>query len=198
MGLCDKITAGFDICANDAIAPGIEDLLYVCNKGDFTFTYDPTNPLLITGITAVTTGNKFFKFTGSNNSFSTNSKSKRTNVGPRFTEEIDFNIAGLSSDIKKQISQMGYGKVQVIAVNNYRDEDSIFELFGATSGLMLDTAERKSTDETYEGGYNIKLTAPPKLSEPYMPRCINVPPVGSGSPPATFASTLAAIEALCI
>jgi hypothetical protein len=59
--------------------------------------------------------------------------------------------------------------------------------------LILTDAERNAADETVEGGYKLKLTNPDKLKEPYPPRAVSIAPT-SGS--ATYASTLAAIEAL--
>lgn len=191
MPLCDKISDGFDICANDPIAQGVDDVLYLFNMGDFTFTFDNTNPLLITAITRVGTS-LMYKYLGTNNSFNTISKSVRTSVGSRYTEEIDFNIAGISSDIKTQIQAMGNANLQAIAVNNYRDGDSIFELFGCVNGLMDDGSERNASDDNFGGGYNMKLTNRPKLREPMLPRCVSI-----GSP-GTYALTLAALEALCI
>lgn len=191
MPLCAKIAAGFDFCAADPIAMGIEDLLYIFNKEDFTFTFDVDNPLLITGITRVGTS-LMYKFTGSSNSFNATSTDKRTNVGNRWSEEVDFNMAGQSSAIKQIVSEMGIGKVQVIATNNYRDGDSIFELFGATTGLQSDGSKRDPSDENFGGGWQVKLTNPPKQTEPLPPRCVNL-----GMTP-TYATTLAAIEALCV
>jgi hypothetical protein len=121
------------------------------------------------------------------------SKLAKTQVGPRYTEEIDFNIAGLSVDVKAQLMAMGYGRVRAIAVNNYKDSDSAIELFGAVNGLIVTEAERNAADETLDGGYKIKLTNPDKLKEPYPPRAVSIAPT---SGPATYASTLAALEAL--
>lgn len=191
MPRCDAISAGFDLCTNEPIAQGIDDIIYLWNRGDFTFTFDEDDPLLITAITRVGTA-LMYKYLGTNNSFNTLSKSVRTNVGPRYTEEIDFNIAGISSTVKNQVMAMGFGDLQAITVNNYRDGDSIFELFGAVNGLQDDGSERNAGDENFGGGYNMKLTNRPKLREPMLPRCVNI-----GSP-ATFATTLAALEALCI
>lgn len=123
------------------------------------------------------------------------SKLAKTAVGPRYTEEIDFNIAGLSVEIKEQIGAMGYGRVCAIAVNNYKSSDSAIELFGAVNGLILTEAERNAADEGMDGGYKLKLANPDKLKEPYPPRALSIPPV-SGS--ATYASTIAAIEALLV
>lgn len=165
---------------------------YIFNQDDITLTYDTMNPLIVTGLTAVSSA-KIYKFTGTNNSFNSTSKLNKTQVGPRYTEEIDFNIAGLSTDIKAQLMAMGYGRVRAIAINNYKSGDSAIELFGAVNGLILTDAERNAADETIEGGYKLKLANPDKIKEPYPPRAVSIAPE-SGS--ATYASTLAAIEAL--
>ena len=118
---------------------------------------------------------------------------KMTQVGPRYNEEIDFNIAGLSTAIKAQINSMGYNKVKAIVINNYKSGDSAIELFGAVTSLLLSEAQRDTSDENLEGGYTLKLANPNKLNEPLPPRGVFIPP-GSGS--ATYASTIAAISAL--
>jgi hypothetical protein len=192
MSIYNKINAGFSLGTDDPITAGIEDVIYIFNQDDITLTYDVTNPLIISGLTAVSNA-KVYKFEGTNNSFSTMSKLAKTSVGPRYTEEIDFNIAGLSVDIKAQLMAMGYGRVQAIAVNNYKSSDSSIELFGAVNGLVLTDAERNAADETLEGGYKLKLTNPDKMREPYPPRAISIAPE---SGPATYTSTIAAIEAL--
>src|SRR6201995_1339046 len=192
MSIYNKINAGFSLGTGDPITAGIEDVIYIFNQDDITLTYDTSNPLIITGLTAVSSA-KVYKFEGTNNSFNTMSKLAKTQVGPRYTEEIDFNIAGLSVEIKAQLMAMGYGRVRAIAVNNYNSSDSAIELFGAVNGLILTDAERNAADETMDGGYKLKLTNPDKLREPYPPRAISIAPE-SGS--ATYASTIAALEAL--
>jgi hypothetical protein len=192
MSIYNKINAGFKLGTDEPITSGIEDVIYIFNQDDITLTYDIANPLIVTGLTAVSTA-KVYKFEGTNNSFGTTSKLAKTQVGPRYTEEIDFNIAGLSVDIKTQLMAMGYGRVRAIAVNNYKSSDSAVELFGAVNGLILTDAERNAADETLDGGYKLKLANPDKLKEPYPPRAISIAPT-SGS--ATYASTIAAIEAL--
>ncbi|MDB5030538.1 hypothetical protein [Mucilaginibacter sp.] len=194
MSIYNKINAGFSLGTSQPVTSGIEDVIYLFNADDITLTYDATNPLIITGLTAVSTA-KVYKFEGTNNSFNTISKLAKTQVGPRYTEEIDFNIAGLSTDVKTQLMAMGYGRVRAIAINNYKASDSSIELFGAVNGLILTDAERNAADETVEGGYKLKLTNPDKLKEPYPPRAISIAPE-SGS--ATYASTIAAIEALLV
>lgn len=191
MSIYNKISAGFAL-GGDPITAGIEDVVYIFNQDDFTLTFDPTNPLTVTGITALNTA-KIYKFTGTNNSFTSTSKLAKTSVGPRYTEEIDFNIAGLSVDIKAQLMAMGYGRVKAITINNYKSSDSAIELFGAINGLILTDAERNAADETLEGGYKLKLTNPDKTREPYPPRAVSIAPQ-SGT--ATYATTLAALEAL--
>jgi hypothetical protein len=192
MSIYNKINAGFALGTDEPVTAGIEDLIYVFNQDDFTLTFDTTNPLIVTGLTAVNAA-KVYKFEGTNNSFNTTSKLAKTSVGPRYTEEIDFNVAGFSVDIKTQLQAMGYGRVCAIAVNNYNSSDTAIELFGAVNGLILTDAERNAADDTMDGGYKLKLTNPDKLKEPYPPRAVSIAPT-SGT--ATFASTIAALEAL--
>jgi len=192
MSIYNKINAGFTLGTAEPVTAGIEDVIYIFNQDDITLTFDTTNPLIVTGLTAVSAA-KIYKFNGTNNSFNTVSKLAKTSVAPRYTEEIDFNVAGLSVDIKTQLQAMGYGRVCAIAINNYNSSDSAVELFGAVNGLILTDAERSAADETVDGGYKLKLTNPDKLREPYPPRAVSIAPV-SGT--ATYASTIAAIEAL--
>ena len=192
MSIYNKINAGFSLGAGDPVTAGIEDVIYIFNMDEIALTYDTANPLIVTGLTAVSNA-KIYKFEGTNNSFNTMSKLAKTQVGPRYTEEIDFNIAGFSVEIKAQLMAMGYGRVRAIAINNYNSSNSAIELFGAVNGLILTDAERSAADENIDGGYKLKLTNPDKLREPYPPRAVSIAPT---SGPATFASTLAAIEAL--
>jgi hypothetical protein len=192
MSIYNKINTGFSLGTGDPITSGIEDVIYIFNQDDITLTYDVANPLIVTSITAVSSA-KVYKFEGTNNSFNTMSKLAKTQVGPRYTEEIDFNIAGLSVEIKAQLMAMGYGRIRAIAVNNYKSSNSSIELFGAVNGLILTDAERNAADETLEGGYKLKLTNPDKTREPYPPRAVFIAPE---SGPATYTSTIAAIEAL--
>jgi hypothetical protein len=192
MSIYNKISAGFSLGTGEPVTAGIEDVIYIFNQDDITLTFDSANPLIVTGLTAVSAA-KVYKFEGTNNSFNSVSKLAKTSVGPRYTEEIDFNIAGFSVDIKGQLQAMGYGRVCAIAVNNYKSSDSAVELFGAVNGLILTDAERTAADETMDGGYKLKLTNPDKLREPYPPRAVSIAPT-SGT--ATYASTIAALEAL--
>lgn len=179
MSIYNKINAGFKLGSLSPITSGIEDLLYLYNEDDFVEVYDINNPLIITGLFPLN-GAKLYKFEGTNNSFGTISKLVKTAVGPRYTEEIDFNIAGNTTDIKGIVQAAGYGRIKAIAVNNYKQGDSTIELFGAVNGLLVSEAERNASDESIEGGYKIKLTQPDKLREPYPPRSVFIPISGAG------------------
>jgi len=192
MSIYNKINAGFSLGTGSPVTAGIEDVVYIFNQDDITLTYDTLNPLIVTGLTAVGSA-KVYKFEGTNNSFNTISKLAKTSVGPRYTEEVDFNVAGFSVEVKAQLMAMGYGRVRAIVINNFNSSDSAVELFGAVNGLILTDAERTAADETLDGGYKLKLTNPDKLREPYPPRAVSIAPE-SGS--ATYASTIAALEAL--
>lgn len=193
MPVFNKISSGFTLGVTPPVVAGIEDFLYVFNEGDFTLTFDNTNPLIITGITKVGTST-LFKFTGTNNSFKASSKSVKTPVGPRFEEEIDWNIAGNNVATKDTVMAGGYGRLRAIVVNNFKDGDSYIEMYGANNGLLCEF--ERSSDNDAEGGWKMKLTAPDKLKEPYPPRSVQIAPSGGGS--ATYASTLAALEALLV
>ncbi len=192
MSSCQKIIAGFDFCSADAIVAGIDDALYIFNEEDFVITYDPNNPLIVTGITPIN-GAKMFRFEGTNNSFDTMSTGSQTTVGLRYLEEIDFNIAGNSSIIKQQIRAFGNHKTKCIAVNNYKSTDAAFELFGATTSLLASETKRQANDENLSGGYSIKLTNPNKLKEAYPPRCVSIAPSLFGA--GTFYYKITALTA---
>ena len=192
MSIYNKINAGFSLGTGAPVTSGIEDVIYIFNPDEIKITYDTANPLIVTGLTASSSA-KVYKFEGTNNSFNAMSKLAKTQVGPRYTEEIDFNIAGLSVEIKAQLRAMGYGRVQAVVVNNYKGSNSAIELFGAVNGLILTEAERNAADETLEGGYKLKLANPDKLREPYPPRAISI---AGDSGPATYATTLEALEEL--
>src|ERR1700748_3309098 len=134
MSIYNKINAGFSLGTGSPVTAGIEDVIYIFNQDEITLTYDTMNPLIVTGLTAVDTA-KIYKFEGTNNSFNSISKLAKTSVGPRYTEEIDFNVAGFSVEIKAQLMAMGYGRVCAIVINNYKSSDSAIELFGAVNGL---------------------------------------------------------------
>lgn len=189
MSVFNKINEGFKLGATSPVVSGQEDLLYIFNVDDIAITYDPSNPLIVKGLAAVS-GGLIYSYTGTNNSFKNSSKSTPTIVGPRYTEEVDFNVAGNASDIKAQIMAMGYGRVCAIVVNNFRATDAAVELFGANNGMIARDVEK---NEASEGGWTIKLGPPDKLMEPYPPRSVLIPGVsGSG----TLATTLAAIALL--
>lgn len=179
MATCNKINAGFDNCAADPMVAGIDDIIYLGNFNDFIYTLSPLNPLIITAVTPVA-GAKYYKFLGSNNSFNASVTSKQTVAGPRYDEEVQFNIAGNSTTIKNQLLNMGYGKLHAIVINNYRSGDSAIELYGFTTGLNDQGSKRVANDENEMGGYSIVLKNRNKLSEPLLPRSLNIPIFGTG------------------
>ncbi len=193
MSVFNKISSGYKIGQDQPIISGLEDWLYIYNSLDFNVIYDPNNPLLVIGLQSVN-GAKLWKFTGTNNSFGSSSKLAKTQVGPRYIEELDWNIAGNSTAVKNMIQAAGYGRVRAIVVNNYKSGDSAIELFGACNGMIITDAERTSADEALEGGWKLKLGPPDKLREAYPPRAVFIPvsPVGvAGSVPTVGTARVA-------
>jgi hypothetical protein len=165
----------------------------VGNHGDFVFTYDTANPLIIKDITAVG-GALLYKLKGFGDSFDAMSKMVKKAVGPRFAETINAYISDNSTATKKFIVNAGTGRQFYIVVNNDKTTDGAIELFGAQNGLQLsENTQRQASDEDMAGAWKIEATNPPKLLEAYPPRAVLIP---AGEDPATYASTIAALEAL--
>lgn len=190
---CGKIVAGFIQCGTPPSSPGIEDRVYAYNRDEFTETYDATNPLILTGLTPIGSA-VLYKITGSGDSFDSSSTVQKKSVGPRFNELVNVNISSNSTDVKKLIINGSAGRVKFITVNNDKSTDGAIELFGAVNGLQFtENTVRKASDEDMQGGWKIEAGMPKGLLEPYPPRAILIPPTTG---PATYASTLAALEAL--
>lgn len=191
--LCGEITAGYDFCGAAPSAPGLDNFLYGFNKDEFTITYDADNPLIVTGLTAIGSA-VLYKIRGAGDSFDASSTLQQKNVGPRFAELVMFNMASNSTTVKKFVVNAGSGRVGYIVVNNDKSTDSAIELYGATVGMKLtDNTVRKASDEDFQGGWKFEAGPPKGLLEPLPPRAVAIPGV---SGPATYATTLAALEAL--
>jgi hypothetical protein len=191
--ICGGINDGFNFCDVDPMIGGVEDLLVLFNIADVKLIKDPTNPNLVVMIQSADGGSPYhllYPYYGTNNNIGTKAKQVQTKNGPRYEHEVDFLIAGNSTDIKEQIQAMGYGRIGAIVFNNYKDGDSSVEIFGASNGLVANEAERDTASEEMDGAYNIKLTRPERLREPSFPLAVQLP-VG-----ATPAQTKAAIVAM--
>lgn len=192
---CGQIVAGFDPCGKTPGVAGIEAGIYAFNKGDFTFTFDAANPLIVTGITRVGTS-LMYKIIGFGDTFNAVSKASKKSVGPRFTETLTAYISDNSSATKQFVVNALTGRQQYIIVNNDKSGDGAVELYGAINGLQLsENTQRDAADEDMQGAWKLEATNPPKLLEAYPPRSVAIPP-GTGS--ATYASTIAALDAFLI
>lgn len=189
---CGKIAAGYDPCGKTPSVAGIEQSVYAFNKGDFTFTYDTVNPLLITGITRVGTA-LMYKVIGYDG-FDAMSKLVKKKVGPRFTETVSFPLPSNDTEAKKFIINGSSGRQQYIVVNNDKSGNGAIELYGAVNGLQFsENTQRQASDEDMQGAWKIEATNPPQLTEAYPPRSVLI---GSGSP--TYATTITALDALLV
>lgn len=192
---CSLISAGFDPCGLTPTVAGIEPGIYAFNLGDFVPTYSATNPLIVTGFTRVGTA-LMYKIVGFGDSFDAMSKMSKQTTGPRFAETITAYISDNSSTTKQFILNAGYGRVCFLVVNNDKSTDGAIELYGAINGLQLgDNVQRQASDEAMQGAWKLEATNPPKLLEAYPPRAVAIP-AGEGG--ATYASTLAAIQAFLV
>lgn len=186
---CNKIAAGFNPCGKTPSSAGIEPGIYVYNVADVVLTFDATNPLIVTGITG-----DLFKIKGFGDNFNSISKPAKKQVGGRYTETVTAYITENSVATKKFVYNALNGRVGVIVVNNDKSTESAVELFGAVNGLQLsENSQRDAANEDMQGAWMLEFTNPPKLTEPYPPRAVSIPPTTG---PATYASTIAALEDL--
>lgn len=189
---CGNIIAGFDPCGKTPSVAGIEPGIYAFNQGDFTFTYDSVNPLLVTGITRVGTA-LMYKIIGFGDSFNAMSKVTKKAVGPRYTETITAYITSNSSAVKQLIVNGAIGRLQFIVVNNDKSTDGAVELYGAVNGLQFsENTQRDAQDEDMAGAWKIEATNPPKLLEAFPPRSVLL-----GVTP-TYATTITALDAFLV
>lgn len=192
--VCGKILGGFLFDCNNPIVPGIDDVIYLYNKNDVTFTYSATDSQVITGI-SLAAGTSGHAFQGVNNIFSASLKLVQTDAGARYEHEVDFKIIGNTAKVKAQLRQMAFGRLIAIVKNLSMAGDAQFEVYGAGMGLILGDMTRSTADENNSGAYVLKLTKPKNLREPAPPATVQMQLAGVYDYPTTLTGILATIPA---
>ena len=170
--ICEKLInacIGAD-CTNPIFA-GMEPKAYIFNKSEIeSFTYDQTNPNLITGITMKTyqDGSDDVAYTGYTISqlgktpfTGTNTALVEGNVSNKFTETLNFVLPDNSPSAAMILDNLANGKFVVIAQNQYDGSDNkgAFQVYGAKKGLVCTAMERDAYSEDNDGGWAVTLTA---------------------------------------
>ena len=169
--VCGKIVSGVLLDCNNPIISGLGNRIWVFNRDDITFTFDATNPQLVTAI-ILAVGIYGYVFETINNDVSALYKMGQTSAGPRYEHEIDFKILANNQTIRQQIQSLAYGRFVIIVENLFRSggaTDSTFEIFGGQYGLMASSIERKSDDESTSGAHVVKFVNPLKVKQSTIP-----------------------------
>lgn len=170
--ICSKvITSCIGADCNNPVFAGIEGIGYVFNKSEIaSFTYDQTNPNVITEITMATyddngndvayTGFQVSQlgktpFTGTNTSMT------EGNVQNLFTETVTFVVPDNSPAAAMLLDNIANGKFVFVLQNEYTGSDGrgSYQVYGGKKGLVCTAMERDAYSEDTNGGWSVTLTA---------------------------------------
>lgn len=169
--ICEKLLAGcIGADCNNPIFAGMEAKAWIFNAREIaSFTYDQTNPNLITGITMKTyeDGDDDVAYTGYTISqlgktpfTGTNTSLVEGNVSNKFTETFNFVVPDNSPAAAMLLDNIANGKFVVVAQNQYDGSDNkgAFQVYGAKKGLVATAMERDAYSEDNDGGWAVTLT----------------------------------------
>lgn len=169
--ICEKLInacIGAD-CSNPVFA-GLESKAWIFNSREIaSFTYDQTNPNLITAINMKTyeEGGDDVAYTGytitqlGKTPFTgTNTALVEGNVSNKFTETFNFVVPDNSPTSAMLLDNISNGKFVIVAQNQYdgSDKKGAFQVFGAKKGLVATAMERDAYSEDTDGGWSVTLT----------------------------------------
>lgn len=170
--ICEKlITACVGADCTNPIFKGIEGKAWIFNKSEIaSFTYDGTNPNLITAITMATyddNGNDvaYVGYTidqlGKTPFTGTNTSMTEGNVANKFTETLAFIVPDNSPTAAMLLDNIANGKFVVVVENEYdgADNKGKFQIYGAKKGLVCSAMERDAYSDDTDGGWAVTLVA---------------------------------------
>lgn len=173
--LCEKLLAGCigADCDNPVFA-GMESKAWIFNKAEIaSFTYDQTNPNIITDITmkeitpasgqdpAVMAVGYTITQLGKTPFTGTNTALVEGNAANKFTETFNFVVPDNSPAASMLLDNIANGKFVVVAQNQYTGSDSkgTYQVYGAKKGLVATAMERDAYGEDADGGWAVTLTS---------------------------------------
>ncbi len=167
MGIC-KINAGISLpanCLDNALVAGVRDEIILVNIDDISgFVFDAGNPLLITAVTRVST-TLGYGFEGQLNSNEPSYELVKQGFNRVYDHILTFKGFDVSAASKLNFSQMVKAKVVAFIENN----DKTFEVYGADTGLLVDTLVRNPNDSDTGGAFDVTLRSDENIKEPKMP-----------------------------
>lgn len=175
MNLCERL---IDQCISasceNPIFSGISPIGFIFNKSEIaSFTYDQTNPNLITAITMKTHeesdgqgGTDDVAYVGyliqqlGKQPFANSTTSMvENNIQNKFTENVSFIVADHSPAAANLLDNIASGRFVVVLNNDYTGQDGKggFQVFGAKKGLVASSMERDPYGDN-DGAWSVVLT----------------------------------------
>lgn len=144
---------------------GNEKKAWIGQRKDFNFTYDPTNPSKITGITA-NSGKKLYTATVDKKGFNSGfDRVKETGKADRFTHFAALTIYEFDAVSNENIDSLEDVFVIVESRDKTDNGDGIFRAYGIKAGLDVQTDTMRANDAN--GGRPIELGHSEGDTEPY-------------------------------
>lgn len=175
--LCGGITIGAEYDCETPIVAGVNQRLILLNKADYdeaTVTESSTTPGLITNIVLKAGGVKGYAFEGIRKSLNPQTAFVPAAVSVGYDHQVEFLIFDISQAQKNNIEKLATGQGVVAIIQNTNSEgnkDSVFEVFGRETGLILQAGPmRINGDLETNGAYTINLkTSDDFGKEPHLP-----------------------------
>lgn len=168
---CETLLEGcITASCTDPIFQGVKATAYIFNKSEIeSFTYDQTNPNLITAITMKTrevegtdvayTGYKVSQF-GKTPFTGTTTTMVEGAIVNKFNGEVHFTVFDNSPTAAKLIDQLKDGRFVMVLGNEYEGMDGKggWQVFGAKRGMTASEITGEKYNDDTEGGWAVTLT----------------------------------------
>ena len=154
-------------CSNPIVG-GANDRIYLINKADIASVVQ--TGYLVTDI-VLNSGEFIYKYEGQNQSVDLRAALVRQRYAVVYDHEVIFKVFDNTPTVKEQIEALGRGVVVAIVEKNFKGSDgtSSFEIYGLTSGLILNAAESNASDTDTQGAWNLTLVNSEFAKEPGPP-----------------------------
>jgi len=168
--VCKAIDNDILFSCNDPLSEGVKDEYYIFNHADIvSYTVDPTNPLVVTGL-VLATGASGFKWQGFNGSNEPSFELvKKTFSPPKYKHIVKPKIFSNDPATKYQLYKLDNSRVVVVHQNNTKgtNGNQAFEVYGLDSGLIVDVHTRDLANADLAGGHEVEIASQDNALEPY-------------------------------
>jgi len=150
-------------CGEKALAKGVDETILLAMKDAqaIAFTYDSTNPAIITGI-ALGTGEKFYAYQGVNYSNDASVGFAKSDFDITLPQTVTFKIFSNSAATKKEIEALLTRKDLIVIMKRVAGD---YELFGAETGMTVSNFVYQPNSDD-KGAFTVTLSAEAETSLP--------------------------------